>query len=432
MYQYTLILVFVHLFLHVHVQGGNCMYMYMYIYLHWYMVLYTCVWCNTLSVTAPTDSSMHRFLTSPFDSQDLHLHMSSTMSVPSTQALGATPAIGGANELQHPTNVVPQTTITTTAEQAPLGLPQELLMQQPGPGSEYSTSGEDTETPDLFASRASHTSSPPPTDSDSEFSDDDDDNQLAIAEAVKGALDELELTSSSIYTEEGPEYGDETNSQPPPPLHTTSTATPGATSQQNGATASQFSASPVTKESGLFHSGIPTAASIPLSSSPIVNGQGGSTSLKLDLSLGAGGEREGEGVVGGDGDETLIGDETEPSVMKEADEFSQFDPSHLSSLLERESFNATNPKLLLSLQNSSIVETKSTTHSSLPVERRESEVGNEEVSPSKRGDLVVEERSEEGDVSSRTESALSYSASEGGSPAHTMEVRFLTCMACIL
>lgn len=402
--------------------------MYMYVYLHRYSI---CVWCNTLSVTTPTDSSMHRFLTSPFDSQDLHLHMSSTMSVPSTQALGATPAIGGVNELEYPTNVVSQTTTTTAAEQAPLGLPQELLMQQPGPGSEYSTSGEDTETPDLFASRASHTSSPPPTDSDSEFSDDDDDNQLAIAEAIKGALDELELTSSSIYTEEGPEYGDETNSQPPPPPHTTSTATPGATSQQNGATASQFSAGPVVKESGLLHSGIPTAASIPLSSSPIVNGRG-DTSLKLDLSLGAGGEREGEGVVGGGGDETLIGDETEPSVMKEADEFSQFDPSHLSSLLERESFNATSPKSLPSLQNSSTVETKSTTSSSLPVERRESEVDDKEVSPSKTEDLMVEGKSEEGDVSSRTESALSYSASEGGSPAHTMEVRFLTCMACIL
>ena len=114
--------------------------------------------------------------------------------------------------------------------------------------------------------------------------------------------------------------------------------------------------------------------------------------------------------------------------MKEADEFSRFDPSHLSSLLERESFNATSPKSLPSLQNSSTVETKSTTASSLPVERKESEVDDKEVSPSKRGDLIG--KSEEGDVSSRTESALSYSASEGGSPTHTMEVRFLTCMAC--
>ena len=336
------------------------------------------------------------------------------MSVPSTQALGATPAIGGVNELKHPTNVV-----TTAAEQASLGLPQELLMRQPGPGSEYSTSGEDTETPDLFASQTSHTSSLAPLD-DSDGEHSDDDNQLAIAEAIKGALDELELTSSSIYTEEGPEYGDETTSQPPPP-HTSSSITPGATSQQNGATAGQFSASPVTKENGLVHSGISTATSIPLSSSPIVNGHGGSTSLKLDLSLGAGGERE-----GGGGDETLIGDETEPSVMKEADEFSRFDPSHLSSLLERESFNATGPKSLLSLQNSSTVETKSTTASRLPVERRESEVGDKEVSPS----MMAEGKSEEGDVSSRTESALSYSASEGGSPTHTMEVHFLTCMAC--
>jgi hypothetical protein len=347
------------------------------------------------------------------------------MSAPSTQTLGATPAVGGANELEHPTNgVIPRhsgiatsTTITTTAEHTSLGVPQELLMRQPGTGSEYSTSSVDTETPDLFASQASHTSSP----HDGEYSDDDDsddDNQLAIAEAIKGALDELELTSSSIYTEEGLEYGDETNSQlsPAPPPHTTST-TFSATSQQNEATASLFSTSPVTKESSLLHSRIQIATGIPLSSSPIVNGPGGSRSLKIDLSLGAGEEKKGEGG----GDETLIGDEVEPSVMKEADEFSQFDPSHLSSLLERESFNATSPKSLPSLRNSSTIETKST---SLPVEWRESEVGDKEVSPSKMEDSMVEGMSE-GDVSSRTESVLSYSASEGGSPSHTMEVCFV-------
>lgn len=37
-------------------------------------------------------------------------------------------------------------------------------------------------------------------------------------------------------------------------------------------------------------------------------------------------------------DATLIGDEVEPSVMREADEFSQFEPTHLASMLNRESF----------------------------------------------------------------------------------------------
>ena len=364
------------------------------------------------------DSSMHRFLTSPFDSHDLHLHMSSTMSVPSTQASGAIPAVSDINGISRPANgVTPHHGIITptTDQSRSLGIPQELLMRQPG--SEYSTSSEDTETPDLFASQASPTS--PPTDG-GEYSDDDDDddNQLAIAEAIKGALDELELTSSSIYTEEGQEYEDGTNSPPP---HTSITLP-----QQDGATAhtkSLFSASPVTKESSLLHpSTLTTAGGIPLSSSPIVNGHGG-TLLKLDLSLGAGGVREGESALhpGGGGDETLIGDEVEPSVMREADEFSRFDPSHLSSLLGKESFNAISPKSLPP-QNLSTIETKSTP-TSLPVERRESEVGDtKEVSPSRREDLMVEGKSEAGDVSSRTESALTYSASEGGSPTQTMEV----------
>ena len=380
-------------------------------------------------MTCFADNSMHRFLTSPFDSHDLHLHMSSTMSAPSTQASGAIPAVSDINELSHPANgVTPHHGIITPTTEQSLGIPQELLMRQPG--SEYSTSSEDTETPDLFASQASPTS--PPTDggeySDDDDDDDDDDNQLAIAEAIKGALDELELTSSSIYTEEGQEYEDETSSPPPPPPHTSTTPT--ATPQQNGAianTKSQFSASPVTKGSGLLHPRtLTTAGGIPLSSSPIVNGHGG-TSLKLDLSLGAGGEREGESSLhpGGGGDETLIGDEVEPSVMREADEFSRFDPSHLSSLLAKESFSATSPKSLPP-QNSSTIETKPTT-TSLPVE---SEVDGKEVSPSKREDSMVEGKSEGGDVSSRTESALSYSASEGGSPTQTMEV--LTCMICLL
>lgn len=385
---------------------------------------------------------MHRFLTSPFDSHDLHLHMSSTMSVPSTQALGATPAIGVANQVKNSTNgVTPHhDVVTPTTEHATLGVPQELLMRQPGTGSEYSTSSEDIETPDLFASQASIPSTfPPPSDGGSgEYSDDDeddeDDNQLAIAEAIKGALDELELTSSSIYTEEGQEYDEEERNSPPPPPYT-STGTPTATSQRNGATAPNtknlFSDSPVTKKES--HSGMLTTAGIPLSSSPILNGHG-TASLKLDLSLGAGGEREGEiaahpGGGGGDGtakgeDETLIGDEVEPSVMREADEFSRFDPSHLSSLLEKESFSATSQKSL-PLQKSSTMEIAPTTGSDLPVERRESEAGEKEVSPSKTEDLMLEEVPEEGDSSSRTESALSYSMSEGGSPTHTMEVRFV-------
>ena len=36
-------------------------------------------------------------------------------------------------------------------------------------------------------------------------------------------------------------------------------------------------------------------------------------------------------------DMTLIGDEVEPTLMREADEFSQFEPTHLASLLDRDS-----------------------------------------------------------------------------------------------
>ena len=36
-------------------------------------------------------------------------------------------------------------------------------------------------------------------------------------------------------------------------------------------------------------------------------------------------------------DTTLIGDEVEPTLMREADEFSQFEPTHLASLLDRDS-----------------------------------------------------------------------------------------------
>ena len=54
---------------------------------------------------------------------------------------------------------------------------------------------------------------------------------------------------------------------------------------------------------------------------------------------------------------------------------------------------------------------------SLPIERREGEISDKEESPLKEEGLMLERKSEEGDVSSRTESALSYSTSEEeGSP----------------
>lgn len=317
--------------------------------------------------------------------------MSSTLS---TQPSGVAPAVSDINERSHPTNrATPYHDFTT--EQS-VGIPQELLMRQPGT-AEYSTSSEGT---DLFASQASPSS---------QYSDDEN-----IAEAIKGALDELELTSSSIYSEEGQEDKNETSSLQPP-SHTTTTSTP--TTQQNADTAnnkSLFSGSPVAKENGLLDSRTPTTAGVPFSSSPILNAHE-NTSLKLDLSLGDGREMKREG---GDvpGDETLIGDEVEPSVMREADEFSQFDPSHLASLLEKDSFGATGLKSL-PLQNSE-------TAASLPVERRE---GDKEASALKEEGLVLEEENEEGDVSSKTGSVVSYSTSEeGGSPTHTMEV--VTCM----
>ena len=422
------------------------------------------------------------------------------MSAPSTQASGRAPVISDLNECNHPTNgVTPYHVSTTLTTEQSLGIPQELLLRQPG--SEYSSSSEGTETPDPFASQVSP---PPPL---GEYSDDEDDNPLAIAEAIKGALDELELTSSSNYSEEGPEYENETSSPPPhTSAVTTCTSTVTATPQHNIATAkSLFSASPLMKENGLPNPPCGTSTTGgPFSSSPIIqpntassgiahtNGhldrdvRDGDMSLKLeDLSLGTGGEREGETAVRPEGgenvsaagaDETLIGDEVEPSVMREADEFSRFDPSHLSSLLEKESFNSTklspvrsnerdaptsavssklansarvtpagSSELASSLpilhtpsssgvtqqlndsisgnitsnrMNTSTTVTKSTITVSLPSKRGES---GREVSPVRREGLTLEGAAE-GDISSRTESALGYSTSEGGSPTHTMEV----------
>ncbi len=46
---------------------------------------------------------------------------------------------------------------------------------------------------------------------------------------------------------------------------------------------------------------------------------------------------EGEEEEVGAGDATLIADELEPSLMREADEFSRFEPTHLASMLNRDS-----------------------------------------------------------------------------------------------
>ena len=60
-------------------------------------------------------------------------------------------------------------------------------------------------------------------------------------------------------------------------------------------------------------------------------------------------------------DATLIGDESEPTVMREADEFSQFEPTHLTSMLNRESFLQSVRRPVTTGQESSAQQTQPTT-----------------------------------------------------------------------
>lgn len=386
---------------------------------------------------------MHRFLTSPFDSQDLNLHMSSTMSVPSTQVTGHAPTLRNTNE-NPPVDVLTSQSI---------GLPQELLLRQ-SEDTVYSSddsSGSGSETSGPFASQASSQA-------------DDEDNALAIAEAVKGGLDDLELTSSSLQSSFGEEHSEHELS--PPPTSTSST------SNQNAAVSGSvlFARPPQTEDNGLLAF---TMDSL-LSSSPVVHhsmaGSGFShpsghmeqedkdTPLKLqDLSLGGGVRRGGVNMEDGFGnaDLTLINDEMEPSVMREADEFSRFDPSHLASLLEKDGLGAS----LKPRQNgkSSVASTAVTSRlrSSLPPlndpvtkivasTRMSSVVTNTKLSASLPAPAFVDKKTKsdkdaapltrkegmkaEGDVSSRTESALSFATSNysvlsgEGSPSNIMEV----------
>lgn len=277
---------------------------------------------------------MNRFLTSPFDSQDLNLHMSSTISVPSpTQVGGRTPAVGAVNENSPGNGLIPPMT------QSVVGLPRELLVQQEsGLGySSRSSSDEDSETLDPFASQAS--------------------SQEDIADAIKGALEELELTSSSVHSsfneDERSEYG---------PSSTTTAACHhhggGTVGSEDG-----FSALITVPDSGLL--------SARRDQSKADNGfahqndhldQVGDVDQSLkpeDLSLRVGGS--GKATLNqSNADETLIGDEVEPSVMREADDFSCFDPSHLASLLEKDSFDVSK-KPLLSNENIASGSSSSTT-----------------------------------------------------------------------
>ena len=366
------------------------------------------------------------------------------MSVPSTQvSIGRTPVVGNINENKNGHTPYQGISLTNQSQ----GLPQELLLRQPG--SEYSSrssSPEGTETPDPFASHASS-------------QEDDEDNPLAIAEAIKGALDELELSSSSSLQSSYSEEETEQEPHPPPPAAEANVPT-----QQNStATNVPLSLSPILQH---VH---PSRAN----GSSIANGHsvlhtGSDASLKReDLSVG-GGERKEGGLVEsgeGNGDETLIDDEVEPSVMREADEFSQFDPSHLASLMDKDSLAAS----LKSLENSKGIRTTSTTissklGSSLPPLSSSSVTHQPGAPVSKiitstrmnsftsgstklRGSLPVERNKDGGlpsarreggggerrvttggDVSSRTESALSFASatssdiSGGSSPSHTIEV----------
>ena len=400
------------------------------------------------------DSSMHRFLTSPFDSQDLNLHMSSTASVPSSmQVMGRTPAGDEFNEN------LPGNGLVSLTNQSP-GLPQDLLMRQESSSEYDSSEEEDSETPDPFASQAS--------------------SQEDIAEAIKGALDELELTSSSFHSsfneEERPlDHGVSTS---------TMTAIPHGIATLRGHVSGQTH---LTSEGGLTT----MASCSPLCSSPIVqtsmDSSGGvayngdrrlhhegdlSTLLKLEeLTLGRGESGENKASLNRDrgggvskADETLIGDEIEPSLMREADEFSRFNPSHLASMLETDSLALSSKsrdhdqsaistsavvtcssKLSRSLPplndrvskithseaeiNSSMNGTK--LYSSLPVDGSTSTEKDKPLltAAGKESLNLDQERTHEGGVSSRTEGGFSFIEasssvlSGGGSPAHSMEVQ---------
>ena len=69
--------------------------------------------------------------------------------------------------------------------------------------------------------------------------------------------------------------------------------------------------------------------------------------------------------LGEDGEEnadaTLIGDEAEPTVMREADEFSQFEPTHLASMMSRESFLQSTGRPVTTGQESGARQTHPTT-----------------------------------------------------------------------
>lgn len=350
--------------------------------------MYVCIMSCTLA-----DSSMHRFLTSPFDSQDLNLHMSSTMSVPSTQvSIGRTPVIGTINKTPPATNGLVAHNGVDVADQS-LGLPQELLMrQEESECSSQSSSPSGSETADPFASHASCPS-------------DDEGNTLAIAEAVKGGLDEFELTSSSLqssYSAEEEEEKEPTD-QPAPAAVNTST-------QQNTATSEK----PFSSHSAMIDSNnvsdhtVRTANAskeIALSLSPIlhpngtsgsngnVNGrllrEGGETSSLIleDLST-RGGERE-LCVGRGDrdnGDETLIADEVEPSVMREAEEFSRFYPSQLTSLLDKDALAVAGSR---SLQSREIAEGTSAAAATMVRSKLGSSLPPFHSSPSSKAALTV-------------------------------------------
>lgn len=387
------------------------------------------------------------------------------MSVPSTQVSGRAPPIGDVNENRPVHRVAPHHGISLT-DQSP-GIPQELLLRQSGSEySSHSSSSRNSGTPDPFAS---HLTSP------------DDDDPLAIAEAIKGALDELDLTPSSLqssFSEEDPEDEEMTTLTVPP------------TSQQNGVGGNLqhlSSSHPLTREGGLptlntgTRPGHLVASIPPLSSSrgfeqrtvnngtAPVNGQldhgDGDTSLKLkDLSFGDRGREEKvlHRASDHDANETLIGDEVEPSVMREADEFSQFDPSHLTSMLEREnlfvsskSLQSSNrattsvassklasslpplssssgtvqplsddsiSKIVTSVRMSSSIATGSRLSACLPVKRNK--IVKDGPLARKEVELELKGAPAEGDVSSRSEGSLSFTtaSSAGGSPVHTMEV----------
>ena len=249
---------------------------------------------------------MDLFLTSPFGSKDLNLHLSATMSVPSIQpSMKAHPTMDADGtkipsrfeqkiDVSSAVGYVPrQTENENVAIEKSVRIPQELLERiSLSSGSEF-------------------------TSTQSSFDGDEGDGPLEsqVSFAGEGGQHTARIPPiSSPLLANGSATGEESKSLTVDHLLTMEDTSPLKIDSQTH--------------------------SVDLQQSP-VGGNHSNSGVQDhnhdDLSLnGQHFYPSGDNMA----DETLIGDQVEPSVMQEADEFSQFDPTHLMSLLNQDSLLA--------------------------------------------------------------------------------------------